>query len=168
MKVRQGCRRVYSKLIKINQNHPLRFLSLPNTNLDTKNFSDERLKTKRRFLRKNSTSVFCHEIAYIWLLKPKVLDFAHKNRLGMSPEMCFQVTVTSRFFNKCQCYPMILWLQIWGHFDIRNSIMSMKIDEDWPLRVYTSIVQKMSTWAVEHEISYLRAFRLPQKLWYII
>ena len=49
---------------------------------------------------------------------------------------------TSRFLKRNQSFPLILWLQICRSFNIRNSIMSKKIHQNWPLRVYTSIVQK--------------------------
>ena len=52
---------------------------------------------------------------------------------------------TSRFLKKSQSFHLILWLKIWGSFDIRNSLISKKFHHGWPLRAYMWILYKLPT-----------------------
>ena len=70
-------------LIKITQNHSLGVLSLPNTNLNMKNLSDERLRVNRSIFPKISRLPFGLEITSIRVLRYQKFDFGHENALGM-------------------------------------------------------------------------------------
>ena len=70
-------------LIKIAQNHPLGFLSLPNTNPDMKNLSVERLLVYKSIPPKISRSLFGIEITYMRILRAQKFELEHEIELGM-------------------------------------------------------------------------------------
>ena len=97
------------------------------------------LRVYTSILTKISTLALAPEIAYVGVLKYQQLSFDYEKSFRSRIE-----GLSVDFSKKCQSFSLILWLQIFGAFDIRNSIMCKTIHQDWPLRVYMSIVQKMS------------------------
>ena len=77
--------KTFSSLIKPSR--PWAFAVLPNTNLNSKNLADARVKVYASIFPKISTLLYGLEIAYMRVFKVQQLEFEHKIALEMSEKL---------------------------------------------------------------------------------
>ena len=93
---------------------------------------------------KSQELIFEHENSLCWTIEGLYVNFAKNLNLGRWNEIAYKGVN----FNPWSCDCIV------GGLSVSGTHLEAKKYQDWPLRVHTSIMRKISTLAFELEIAY--------------